>query len=211
MAQEHISPTRMNMLQRKAQARLAREGAELLRSKRDALMQEFMGLLKPLLKQREELAAISRRAFRSLLLAKAIDGEEVINSVSLATFRDTNVELEQQKIWGIGIPEVRSMESFVRSPEDRGYAITQTSARVDETAEAFERILDAVVRMAPTEVRLKRLGEEIRKTTRRVNALEEMIIPRYEEQIAYIRQTLEEREREDMFRLKRIKAKKATG
>ena len=211
MAQEQISPTRMNMLQRKAQAKLAREGAELLRSKRDALMQEFMGLLKPLLKQREELATISRRAFRSLLLAKAIDGEEVINSVSLATSRDTTVELEQQKIWGIGIPKVRATGSFVRSVEDRGYAITQTSARVDETAEAFEKILDAVVRMAPTEVRLKRLGEEIRKTTRRVNALEEMIIPRYEEQIAYIRQTLEEREREDMFRLKRIKAKKAAG
>ena len=209
MAQEHISPTRMNLLQRKAQAKLAREGAELLRSKRDALMQEFMELIKPLLARREELAAISQRAFHSLMLAKAIDGEEIINSIALATARDVTVEMDHQKIWGIGIPNIRAEGTFVRSPEDRGYAITQTSARIDETAEAFEEILDAVVRMAPTEVKLKRLGEEIRKTTRRVNALEEMLIPRYEEQITYIRRTLEEREREDLFRLKRIKAKKA--
>jgi V/A-type H+-transporting ATPase subunit D len=209
MAQEQISPTRMNLLQRKAQARLARDGAELLRSKRDALMQEFMEQIKPLLAQREELAEVSQRAFRSLLLAKAIDGEEVINSVALATARDVTVEVEQQKIWGIGIPSVQAAGSFVRDADQRGYAITQTSARVDETAEAFEEILDTVVRMAPTEVKLKRLGEEIRKTTRRVNALEEMIIPRYVEQITFIQRTLEEREREDLFRLKRIKAKKA--
>ncbi len=210
MAQEQISPTRMNLLQRKAQAKLAREGAELLRSKRDALMQEFMELLKPLLAQREELAEVSQRAFHSLMLAKAIDGEEIINSVSLATARDVTVDVEQQKIWGIGIPDIKAEGSFVRDADGRGYAITQTSARIDETAEAFEEILDTVVRMAPTEVKLKRLGEEIRKTTRRVNALEEMIIPRYEDQITYIRQTLEEREREDLFRLKRIKAKKST-
>ncbi len=207
MAQEQISPTRMNLLQRKAQAKMAREGAELLRSKRDALMQEFMELLKPLLAQREELGRATSRAFQSLLMAKAIDGEPVINSVALATSRDVTVVTRQEKIWGIGIPDLQA-DSFVRGPEERGYAITQTSARVDETAEGFEEILDAVVKMAPTEVKLKRLGEEIRKTTRRVNALEEMIIPRYLGQITYIKRSLEEREREDLFRLKRIKAKK---
>jgi V/A-type H+-transporting ATPase subunit D len=207
MAQEQISPTRMNLLQRKAQAKLARDGAELLRSKRDALMQEFMELLKPLLAQRRELGEATRRAFRSLLLTKAIDGEQVINSVALATAREATVAVKQGRIWGIGIPDLKA-ETFVRGPEERGYAITQTSTRVDEAAEAFEEILDAVIRMAPTEVKLKRLGEEIRKTTRRVNALEEMIIPRYQGQITYIKRTLEEREREDLFRLKRIKAKK---
>jgi V/A-type H+-transporting ATPase subunit D len=207
MAQEQISPTRMNLLQRKAQAKMAREGAELLRSKRDALMQEFMELLKPLLAERRQLGEATRRAFQSLLMTKAIDGEQVINSVGLATAREATVEVKQEKIWGIGIPDLKA-DTFVRGPEERGYAVTQTSARVDETAEAFEEILDAVVRMAPTEVKLKRLGEEVRKTTRRVNALEEMIIPRYQQQITYIKRSLEEREREDLFRLKRIKAKK---
>lgn len=208
MAEEQISPTRMNLLQRKEQAKMARDGAELLRNKRDALMQEFMGLVRPLLEQREELSEASQKAFRALLLAKAMDGEEVINSVSLATARDISVEVEEERIWGIGIPDVQAEGSFVRETDERGYAPTHTSARVDETAESFEEILDAVVKMAPTEIKLKRLGEEIRKTTRRVNALEEMIIPRYEKQIRFIRQTLEEREREDLFRLKRIKAKK---
>ena len=209
MAEEQISPTRMNLLQRKAQAKLARDGAELLRNKRDALMQEFMELLRPLLAEREQLAETSQHAFRSLIMAQALDGAEAINSVALATARDITVEVDKEKIWGIGIPDVRTVDGFVRGPLERGYAITHTSARIDETAEAFEQVLEAVVRMAPTEVKLKRLGGEIRKTTRRVNALEEMIIPRYDNQIKYIQRTLEEREREDIFRLKRIKAKKA--
>ena len=209
MAEEQISPTRMNLLQRKAQAKMARDGAELLRNKRDALMQEFMELLRPLLDEREKLAEISQHAFQSLLMAKALDGQEAINSVAFATSRDVTVEVNLEKIWGIGIPEVKAPDGYIRGPLDRGYAITSTSARIDETAEAFEQVLEAVVRMAPTEVKLKRLGGEIRKTTRRVNALEEMIIPRYDNQIKYIQRTLEEREREDIFRLKRIKAKKA--
>ena len=209
MAEEQISPTRMNLLQRKAQAKMARDGAELLRNKRDALMQEFMELLRPLLDEREKLAEISQQAFQSLLMARALDGQEAINSVAFATARDVTVEVNLEKIWGIGIPEVKAPDGYIRGPLDRGYAITSTSARIDETAEAFEQVLEAVVRMAPTEVKLKRLGGEIRKTTRRVNALEEMIIPRYDKQIKYIQRTLEEREREDIFRLKRIKAKKA--
>ena len=209
MAIEQISPTRMNLLQRKAQAKMARDGAELLRNKRDALMQEFMDLLKPLLAEREQLAEISQQAFQSLILAQALDGQEIINSVSMATYRDVTVDIDVEKIWGIGIPNVKAPDGYVRGPLDRGYAITSTSARIDETAEAFEQLLETVVKMAPTEVKLKRLGQEIRKTTRRVNALEEMIIPSYEQQITYIQRTLEEREREDIFRLKRIKAKKA--
>ncbi len=199
----------MNLLQRKAQAKMARDGAELLRNKRDALMQEFMELLKPLLAERERLTETSQQAFLSLIMAKALDGSEAINSVAMATARDVSVDVNLEKIWGIGIPDVKPVGNFVRGLMERGYSIAHTSARIDETAEAFEQVLEAVVKMAPTEVKLKRLGEEIKKTTRRVNALEEMIIPRYQQQINYIQRTLEEREREDLFRLKRIKAKKA--
>ncbi len=209
MAEEQISPTRMNLLQRKAQAKMARDGAELLRNKRDALMQEFMELLKPLLAERERLTETSQQAFLSLIMAKALDGSEAINSVAMATARDVSVDVNLEKIWGIGIPDVKPVGNFVRGPMERGYSIAHTSARIDETAEAFEQVLEAVVKMAPIEVKLKRLGEEIKKTTRRVNALEGMIIPRYQQQINYIQRTLEEREREDLFRLKRIKAKKA--
>jgi len=85
--------------------------------------------------------------------------------------------------------------------------VTGVSSRVDETADKFERILDVIIEYAGIETRLKRLGEEINKTNRRVNALEQVTIPSLREQVTYIRQTLDERAREDLFRLKKVKKK----
>jgi V/A-type H+-transporting ATPase subunit D len=105
-------------------------------------------------------------------------------------------------------------KSPVRSSFTRGYSITGVSSRIDETADRFENILDVIIEYADIETRLKRLGEEIQKTNRRVNALEQITVPGLKEQVAYIRQTLDERAREDLFRLKKVKkkieAKKAT-
>lgn len=81
------------------------------------------------------------------------------------------------------------------------------SSRIDETADKFERVLDVIIEYADIETRLKRLGEEIQKTNRRVNALEQITIPQLHDQVAYIRMTLDERAREDMFRLKKVKKK----
>jgi V/A-type H+-transporting ATPase subunit D len=95
----------------------------------------------------------------------------------------------------------------LRSSFTRGYAITGISSRIDETAEKFEKILDVIIEYADIETRLKRLGEEIQKTNRRVNALEQITVPGLKEQVAYIRMTLDERAREDLFRLKKVKKK----
>ena len=86
-----------------------------------------------------------------------------------------------------------------RSPASR--------SRIDETADKFERILDVIIEYADIETRLKRLGEEIQKTNRRVNALEQITVPALKEQVAYIQMTLDERAREDLFRLKKVKKK----
>jgi V/A-type H+/Na+-transporting ATPase subunit D len=98
-------------------------------------------------------------------------------------------------------------ESPVKSSFTRGYSVTGVSSRVDETAEKFEHILDVIIEYADIETRLKRLGEEINKTNRRVNALEQITVPALREQVAYISQTLDERAREDLFRLKKVKKK----
>jgi V/A-type H+-transporting ATPase subunit D len=81
------------------------------------------------------------------------------------------------------------------------------SSRIDATAEAFEGLLDLIIELADSEMRLRRLAEEIGRTSRRVNALENVLIPRLTSQCDYIQMVLEEREREDLFRLKRVKMK----
>lgn len=89
--------------------------------------------------------------------------------------------------------------------EGRGYSLVGTSARIDEVADRFEEEVDLLIELASSELRLRRLAEEIRKTSRRVNAQENILIPRLHSRRAYIEMVLEERAREDLFRLKTVK------
>jgi V/A-type H+-transporting ATPase subunit D len=96
----------------------------------------------------------------------------------------------------------------VREPASREYSLMSTSARTDETIMSFEGALEDIIRVAPKLHKLGRLAEEIRKTTRRVNALEQRLLPTLKQQVRYIMGVLDQREREDIFRLKRIKRTK---
>ncbi len=204
---ERISPTRMNLLRKKEQIKLAQQGVEALKNKRDALLQEFLSLVKDLSSFREKLEESSREAVNSLILASALDGINHLRSVSMAAKRDITISIEEKKLWGVIVPEVGKV-SCIRSFLERGVSPTGTSSRIDEAAAGFESILDLVIEMAPTEIKLKRLGKEIQKTTRRVNTLEQQLVPSLEDEVRRIRQTLEERERENVFRLKRLKKKR---
>ncbi|HHT9126730.1 MAG TPA: V-type ATP synthase subunit D [Candidatus Brocadiia bacterium] len=205
---EQVSPTRMNLLQRKAQIKLALQGVELLKNKRDALLKEFMGEVQPLLSVRNEAQKELRKAVDALIMSLAIDGSEKVESAAFAYAEDLTIKMEERNIWGIKIPHVKT-EGAMRSPFERGYA-TDTSARIDETASAFKMVIDLIIKMAPIEIKLKRLGQEIRKTSRRVNALEQILIPNLTREMRFIRDTLEERAREDVFRLKRLKGHEKT-
>lgn len=92
---------------------------------------------------------------------------------------------------------------------DRGYALNATSVRIDDAADAFETELELALELAGKELRLRRLVEEIATTTRRVNALDNIVIPQLERETAVIQSVLDEREREDRFRLKRAKEQRA--
>jgi V/A-type H+-transporting ATPase subunit D len=102
---------------------------------------------------------------------------------------------------------VIEQKSVARNPLNRGHSLPTVSSRIDTVAEAFEALLDHTIEVADSEMRLRRLAEEIGRTTRRVNALDNILIPRLETERNYIQLVLEEREREDRFRLKRVKMK----
>jgi V/A-type H+-transporting ATPase subunit D len=203
---ENVSPTRMNYLQRKSQVQLATQGVDLLKNKRDALMKEFFDLLKPLVEARERMSASMREAWDSLIVSLAFDGREEIESAAMASERDVDLPVEVQNIWGVLVPQAKEHD-WSRSFFERGYSPATTSARVDETAHRFEDFLNSILEMSPLLFKVRKLGEEIKKTTRRVNALEQRVIPQLEEEMSFIQSTLEQREREDIFRLKRIKQK----
>jgi V/A-type H+/Na+-transporting ATPase subunit D len=204
---EEVRPTRAELLERRSQIALAQQGMDLLKQKRDALLLEFMGVMDETLRLSDSLQKTVSEAQYSLAVAQAVDGVVALRSAGLATTGEVVIDMTGTKIMGVSVPVVTKGDSPIKSSFTRGYAVTGVSSRVDETADKFERVLDVIIEYADIETRLKRLGEEINKTNRRVNALEQVTVPALREQVSYISQTLDERAREDLFRLKKVKKK----
>jgi len=201
---EQVKPTRMELMKKKAQIKLAEQGRDLLREKMDALIQEFFKILNSVSNSREELDQVSRVADMALLIAQATDDPVTLKSASYATRRYVTVDISGKNIMGVPVPVIEK-KRISKTMLERGYGIISTSGRIDETAERFEAELDLLIELAETETAMRRLGAEIQMNRRRVNALEQILIPELKSQAKYIKNAIEEREREDLFRLKKVK------
>jgi V/A-type H+-transporting ATPase subunit D len=197
----------MNLLSFRDSMALAVAGAELLKSKREALIADFFSIADTIMDSREEMAKDVQEAMIQAGLAKSFSGSHQMNATALSARRDIPVRTHEINIWGIRIPEIEFV-SLRRTPEARGLLPMDTSPHILETAEHYEEVLEKLLRTASHEIRLKRIGEEIRKVSRRINALDQTIIPSLTSQIRSIQEVLQEREREDLFRLKHIKKRK---
>lgn len=201
---EEIHITRMELLEKKKQIQLAEQGADLLKKKRDALLIEFMSIMDVALQTSEELQRVAKEATYAISIARAVDGTVALKAAGLAVEKKPFVDIKGSYVMGIPIPEV-SKVSVRRSILGREWSMLGVSSRIDETAEKMENEIDVIVEVAGIETKLKRLGAEIQKTRRRVNALDYIVVPRLKEQVKFITQSLEERAREDIFRLKKVK------
>ncbi len=204
---EKVKATRSELLFRKQQIRLANQGLELLKKKRDALLREFLPIIDETMRLSLRLERATADAQAALAYTEAVEGRMVLQSVSLATKGEILVDITGTHVMGVPIPVIRKAEAPVKTELERGYSITGVSARVDQTARKFEEIIDIMIQSADIETRLRRLGEELQKTNRRVNALENIVIPELQEQVKFIFNALDERAREDHFRLKKVKKK----
>jgi len=203
---QQISPTRMNLLNLRRQIQMAIQGANLLKNKRDALMNEFRKLITVIVKERKVLEEELRRSINMLIITIGIDGKEALESIALSSSRKLEIEMIPKKAWGVKVTEFKYGD-IIKSALKRGFSPVSITSRVQLTASSFERTIDGILRVVPLEYKLRKFGEEIRKTNRRVNALEQKLIPDMREQAKFIRQVLEDREREDKFRLKILKKK----
>lgn len=204
---EKVKSTRGELLWRKQQLQLAVQGMELLKKKRDALLREFLPIIDETMKLSLRLERATQEAQETLAMAKAVDGEAAVTSVSFATKGEVHVDITGTHVMGVPIPVIRKAEAPLRNDLNRGYSLTGVSARIGYTAQKFEEIVGTMIESADIETRLRRLGEELQKTNRRVNALENVVVPELEEQVKFIYSALDERAREDHFRLKKVKKK----
>jgi len=195
----------MELMKKKAQIRLAEQGRDLLREKMDALIQEFFRFLSTVSSSREELEQIAKSADHALLLAQAVDDPVTLKSAAYATRRAITIDITGKNIMGVPVPVIEK-KRISKTLLERGYGIITTSGRIDETAERYEAELDLLIELAETETAMRRLGAEIQMNRRRVNALEQILIPELKSEAKYIKNAIEEREREDLFRLKKVKS-----
>jgi V/A-type H+-transporting ATPase subunit D len=200
----------MNLLARRAQIRLAVDGVTLLKGKREALLKELMARARELRDLRRELHRRGRAAVAALAMARAVRGTPSIRSAALAGRRELQLSVRHQEVWGLPLTDVEH-SGVVRKAGERGVGRLDCSSHVIEAAETAEKMLERLIECAPAEANLQILGDEVRKVNRRINALEESLLPRLRRDVRTIGRVLDEREREDRFRLKRIKAKRTVA
>jgi V/A-type H+-transporting ATPase subunit D len=206
MPRASVAPTRSNLLEQKHDLSLARRGHDLLDEKRQALILEVMTMIEDAeagaARMKDEFAA----AYEALLLARMSIGSEKLGWIALSAVHEPQVSIAQHRIMGVPV-------SIVQGPEQAPplqYGLGDTSVALDEAVQRFHDLLPLVYQMAEMLTSIWRLTREIRKTQRRVKALENVAIPRHESTVKFIEETLEEKERDEFFRVKLVK-KKVTG
>lgn len=201
---EQVNPTRMELIKKNGQIKMAEQGRDLLRQKMDVLVREFFLVMESFSKSRDELETVANDAQSSLLMAQAVDDSIALKSAAFATRKTILLEIREKNVMGVSVPVIEKKRAS-KTILERGYGVIGTSGRIDETAEKFEAELDMLIDLAEKETAMRRIGSEIRMNRRRVNALEQMLIPELKRQSKYIKMAIEEREREDLFRLKKVK------
>lgn len=206
MALKDVKPTRSELIGLKRRVKLSERGYNILKMKRDGLILEFFKVLEEAKGSRDAVGDKFERAQQMIALANTIEGAIGVKAAAMSVREKPQLTLKQKNIMGVVVPEIESSK-VKKNLAERGYGVLGTSAVIDETASAFEELVDEIIRAAEIETTMKRLLSEIESTKRRVNALEFKVIPELKEASAFIKMRLDEMERDELVRLKKIKAK----
>jgi len=204
---EDVKPTRKELMQIEDRIELSEQGHDTLEQKRDGLIMEFMDILDQAQDVRSQLETDYEEAQRTLDMARAMEGDVAVRGAAAALKEHPEITTQSKNIMGVVVPQIESSK-VKKSLDERGYGLLGSSARIDEAADAYEELLESIILAAEVETAMKKMLEEIETTKRRVNALEFKLLPELHDNKEYIEQKLEEQEREEIFRLKKIKAKK---
>jgi V/A-type H+-transporting ATPase subunit D len=208
MALKDVKPTRSELINLKKKIKLSERGYNILKMKRDGLILEFFKVLEEAKETRGEMLEKYEKAFEMVALANTVEGAIGVKAAAIAVKESPTLDLKKKNIMGVVVPEIES-QAVKKTLAERGYGVLGTTSVIDETASAFEELVDAIIHAAEMETTMKRLLDEIESTKRRVNALEFKVIPELKEAGDFIKMRLDEMERDELVRLKKIKAKNA--
>ncbi|MCL2691142.1 MAG: V-type ATP synthase subunit D [Candidatus Bathyarchaeota archaeon] len=200
---ENISPTRISLIQTKKTLKLAEKGREVLEYKRDILLRELRNSLSEAEHKRAVLTEALLVAYQSLREANLAQGSESISNAVLGSSAKINYLVDARSIMGVTVPIVKFQGAGDTKPD---YGFANTSSNLDMAFKQFKGVLELIGELARVEGTTFQLANAVNKTQRRVNALKYVLLPKYHDTVKWIELVLEEKEREEFIRTKRIKS-----
>ena len=203
MARLNIAPTKSNLLVMNEQLAISQDGYELLEQKREILVMELMRMVEQVKLLEQRINAQVEKAFPALRKMLLVTGVDTVERLSQAVQYDFQIHEKEMSAGGMSFSSV----SVTLPKRELFYSFVDSFAETDAVMAEFFELLKLLTEMASIRTIAWRLATEVKKTQRRVNALEKMVIPQTKETKEYIETVLEERERESIFVLKALKSK----
>ncbi|NLW53035.1 MAG: V-type ATP synthase subunit D [Tissierellia bacterium] len=197
-----VFATKGNLINSKKSLELAKMGYDLMDRKRNVLIREMMSLVDKVKILRDDITQSYSQAYYLLQQANVSNG--LITSIANQVHIEKDVQISYRSVMGIEVPTV----IYEHKEPKMEYGFEISSSRVDEAFVQFNRVKDLTMILAEVDNSVYRLANAIRKTQKRANALKNIFIPNLEDQIKFITEALEEKEREEFSRLKVIKSNK---
>ena len=201
---EPIKATRDELLRTRSEIGMAEDGKDILEKKKEALLGRFLDMVRRYKGRREALLDDIKYLKDTLALTRARDGGVTVRSLALATSQDVDLKIAKDNVMGTKIFEM-DFAALRRDMLSRGYNPASTSSRIEAVAGTTESLLDDMLSIAHLEHNIKTVGKEMGALNRKINALEETIIPNLLLKLRFIQDALEQNEREELFRLKMVK------
>lgn len=204
MARLNVNPTRMEMTRLKQQLKTATRGHKLLKDKLDELMKQFLNIVRENKRLREEAESALENAYKDFVIARAVLSESVLGESLMIPQQSVAVKVTRKNIMSVNVP-VFDFHTEESSGDIYPYGLAFSSGELDSAMLSFSNAMEPLLRLAESEKTAQLLAQEIERTRRRVNALENVMIPNYQETIKYITMKLEENERAGTTRMMKVK------
>jgi V/A-type H+-transporting ATPase subunit D len=207
MRRPEVAATKSNLIRLKERFGFVKSGHALLDQKREVLLEELMELYRDGRQLRHEMTAALADVFRAVRQGFLAGGRVHFEAASLAAPSAPRLRARERSVMGVIIPLLEIEAAPLEGPNT---ALGRAPVATAQTQRRVRDLLPALVRVAEVEVACRRLAAELQKTQRKVNALENIFLPDYRDTIRFIESALEEKEREGLFHMKRLKSRRQT-
>jgi len=202
MAEIKVNPTRMELKKLQSRLTVAKRGHKLLKDKRDELMRQFLEVVKNAKELRRDVVGLFRTYNEKFEIACALTDKKVMTESLILPKTSGDLKIKTKNVMSVIVPQ---FDFQIKGTSGSNYGYAFTSAELDEALSKLGDLLPSLIRLAELEKSAQLLCDEIEKTRRRVNALEYIMIPNYQQTIKSISMKLEENERGSRTRLMKVK------